>query len=94
MKKIAVVILNWNGLDMMKRFLPGVVKDSPEADVVVADNASTDESVAWLEREMPEVRRIVLDQNYGFAEATTEGLQDLTRHSRQRQRRAPSTTCF
>lgn len=77
MKKIAVVILNWNGLDMMKRFLPGVVKDSPEADVVVADNASTDESVAWLEREMPEVRRIVLDQNYGFAEGYNRGLAGL-----------------
>lgn len=75
--RVSVVILNWNGVDMMKRFLPGVVKCSPEAEVVVADNASTDDSLAWLEREMPEVRRIVLDRNYGFAEGYNQGLAAL-----------------
>lgn len=77
MKRIAVVILNWNGLDMMKKFLPGVVKHSPEAMIVVADNASTDESLTWLEAEMPSVRRIVLDKNYGFAEGYNRGLKGL-----------------
>lgn len=77
MKSIAVVILNWNGIDMMKTFLPRVVKHSPEAMVVVADNASTDESLAWLEREMPSVRRVALDKNYGFAEGYNRGLKGL-----------------
>lgn len=77
MKRIAVVILNWNGVSMMKRFLPGVVKHSPEAEIVVADNASTDESLVWLEKEMPMVRRVVLDKNYGFAEGYNRGLEPV-----------------
>jgi len=77
MKRIAVVILNWNGVSMMKRFLPGVVKHSPEAEIVVADNASTDESLVWLEKEMPMVRRVVLDKNYGFAEGYNRGLKPV-----------------
>lgn len=77
MKRIAVVILNWNGFAMMKRYLPGVVKHSPEAMVVVADNASTDDSMTWLEREMPLVRRVALDRNYGFAEGYNRGLKGL-----------------
>lgn len=72
--KTAVVILNWNGVEMLRKFLPGVVKNSPEAEIVVADNASTDDSLAWLEAEMPEVRRIVLDKNYGFAEGYNKAL--------------------
>ncbi|MBQ0048844.1 MAG: glycosyltransferase family 2 protein [Bacteroidales bacterium] len=77
MKRIAVVILNWNGLDMMRRFLPGVVEHSPEAEVVVADNASTDDSLAWLNREMPTVRCVVLDKNYGFAEGYNRALRSV-----------------
>lgn len=75
--RISVVILNWNGVDMMKRFLPGVVKYSPEAEVVVADNASTDASLAWLSKEMPEVRQVILDKNYGFAEGYNQGLKPI-----------------
>jgi len=77
MNRVAVVILNWNGVDMLRRYLPGVVQNSPEAEVVVADNGSTDDSMAWLEREMPEVRRIQLDKNYGFAEGYNKGLEPI-----------------
>lgn len=77
MSKIAIVILNWNGEEMLKRFLPGVVRYSPEAEIVVADNASTDHSLEWLTSEMPEVRQIVLDQNYGFAEGYNRALQPV-----------------
>ena len=45
LKKIAVVILNWNGAGLLRQFLPAVIKYSPEAEIYVADNASTDESV-------------------------------------------------
>ena len=74
MKDIAIVILNWNGAEMMRRFLPSVVENSMEADIVVIDNGSTDDSLQYLETEMPNVRRIVLDKNYGFAEGYHLGL--------------------
>ena len=75
--RLAIVILNWNGADMMRRFLPGVVSHSPEAEVIVADNGSTDDSLAWLEREMPEVRCLTLDRNYGFAEGYNRALRQV-----------------
>lgn len=74
MKDIAIVILNWNGAEMMRRFLPSVVENSMEADIVVIDNGSTDDSLQYLETEMPNVRRIILDKNYGFAEGYHLGL--------------------
>ena len=77
MNRVAIVILNWNGADMMRRFLPSVVQHSPEADIVVVDNGSTDDSLQWLEHEMPQVRRVVLDQNYGFADGYHRGLKEV-----------------
>lgn len=75
--KISIVILNWNGADMMRRFLPSVLKHSAEAEVVVADNGSTDDSLAMLSREFPSVRQVVLDKNYGFAEGYNRGLKPI-----------------
>ena len=48
MTRIAVVILNWNGAAMMQKFLPSVIQNSEEAEVIVADNGSTDDSVEML----------------------------------------------
>ena len=77
-KKIAVVILNWNGKEMMRRFLPSVVRYSEElAEVIVADNASTDGSLEMLKAEFPTVAHIVLDQNYGFAEGYNRALAQV-----------------
>ena len=68
-KRVAVVILNWNGSEMMKRFLPSVVRcSSGLADVIVADNGSDDDSLEMLQREFPSVEVIALSENYGFAE--------------------------
>ena len=76
--KIAVVILNWNGCDMMRQFLPSVVKGSqPEGCVIVADNGSTDESLKMLTEEFPEVIQLPLPQNYGFAEGYNQALQQI-----------------
>ena len=65
--KVAVVILNYNGASMLAKFLPSVIGYSPGAEIVVADNASTDDSVALVKRDFPTVRIVVLDRNYGFA---------------------------
>ena len=75
---IAVVILNWNGAEMLRRFLPSVVEHShPLGEVIVADNGSTDESLEILQQEFPEVRILVLDRNYGFAEGYNEAFRQL-----------------
>ena len=65
MKKVAVVILNWNGLNLMKEFLPSVCAHTPAdlADVVVADNGSTDGSVDWLKEHHPEVVLLEMKEN-------------------------------
>ncbi len=77
-KRIAVVILNWNGAEMMRRFLPSVVEYSrDEATVVVADNASTDGSLAMLATDFPSVEVLRLDRNYGFAEGYNRALAEL-----------------
>ncbi|TVR69312.1 MAG: glycosyltransferase family 2 protein [Marinilabiliales bacterium] len=69
MKKLAVVILNWNGEKLLRRFLPGVVEHSlsEHAGVWVADNGSTDGSAEFVKREFPGIGLITLDRNYGFA---------------------------
>lgn len=79
MKKISVVILNWNGVGMLQKFLPKVVEYSKGkgVEVCVADNGSTDESVAWLEANCSDVRIIILDKNYGFAEGYNRAFQQV-----------------
>lgn len=77
MHDVAVVILNYNGADMLRRFLPGVIAFSGGAQVVVADNASTDDSVAVMRSEFPQVRLIVLDRNWGFADGYNRALEQV-----------------
>ena len=73
--KIAVVILNWNGTKLLEQFLPSVVKFSPEADIYVADNASTDDSVAFVKANFPTVKIVVNENNFGFAQGYNEASQ-------------------
>ncbi|HPF89337.1 MAG TPA: glycosyltransferase family 2 protein [Flavobacteriales bacterium] len=75
--RTAIVILNWNGRSWLERFLPTVVVHSPGAEVIVADNASTDDSLAWLRREHPAVRVIELPRNLGFAGGYNEALAQV-----------------
>ena len=78
MDKTAIVILNWNGVNMLTRFLPNVLDYSrDEAVVYVADNASTDNSVEILKRHFPEVRLIIFDRNWGFAEGYNKALEQI-----------------
>ena len=75
MEKLAIVILNWNGKQMRQTYLPKVLACSrDEAVVYVADNASTDDSLAMLNEKFPEVRQIVLDKNWGFADGYNKAL--------------------
>lgn len=76
--KVAVVILNWNGEAMLRRFLPTVVRYScDEAEIWVADNASDDASVQLLREHFPSVKLIQLDKNYGFAEGYNRALAQI-----------------
>lgn len=77
MKQTAVVILNYNGAGMLRRFLPSVIKYSPEASIYVADNGSSDESCDVVRNEFPAVKLMVLDQNYGFAEGYNRALAQV-----------------
>lgn len=75
--KTAVVILNWNGRKLLERYLPSVVERTPNAEVIVADNGSTDDSLVWLRMHYPEVKTITLDKNYGFAGGYNRALRDV-----------------
>lgn len=78
MDKTAIVILNWNGCDMLKTYLPSVLEYSrSDASVYVADNASTDNSLAMLAEHYPDVHVIRLDRNYGFAEGYNRALAEV-----------------
>ncbi|NOX66238.1 MAG: glycosyltransferase, partial [Chlorobi bacterium] len=67
MSETAVVILNYNGVAFLKKYLPTVILYSEGAEIVVADNASTDESVEFMKREFPQVRLLENEANAGFA---------------------------
>ena len=78
MKKIAVVILNWNGQKFLEQFLPNVLRyTSEKADVIVADNASTDNSVEYLQTNFPEIQIIINQSNGGFAKGYNDALFQL-----------------
>lgn len=72
--KVAVVILNWNGKALLEQFLPSVVNNSKEAQIYVADNASEDDSVAFLRKHFPQVKIIQNKENGGFAKGYNDAL--------------------
>lgn len=75
-KPVAVIILNWNGAHLLREYLPSVVKHTPQeiAEVIVADNGSTDDSLKVLAEEFPMVKVMAFDTNYGFAEGYNKAL--------------------
>jgi GT2 family glycosyltransferase len=77
MKEIAVVILNWNGRSLLEQFLPAVTAHSPEATVYVADNASADDSIAFVQANYPEVKIIRNSGNFGYAKGYNVALDDV-----------------
>lgn len=77
MKRVAVAILNWNGKKWLEQFLPSVIEHSSQANVYVIDNASTDDSVAFVKKNFPEVKIIQNSQNSGFTGGYNEGLKHI-----------------
>ena len=76
--KTAVVILNWNGRNLLESFLPSVTAHTGgNTAIYVADNASTDQSVDYVRNNYPDVRLILLDKNYGFAEGYNRALAQI-----------------
>lgn len=75
MNKIAIVILNWNGRKLLEQFIPSVVHYSAEATIYVADNASTDDSLAYLQSSYPQIKIIRNTANFGFAMGYNEALR-------------------
>lgn len=77
--KASIVILNWNGEDFLKKFLPSVVRfsDYSWAEIVVADNGSSDNSKEVVSKEFPSVKYLQLDKNYGFAEGYNRALAKI-----------------
>ncbi len=76
--KIAVVILNWNGRKHLEQFLPSVIAfSSALAEIIVADNGSTDDSISYITEHHRVVKVIPLDKNYGFAKGYNEGLKQV-----------------
>jgi GT2 family glycosyltransferase len=78
-KKVAVVILNWNGRALLEKYLPSIVQNTNQelAKLYVADNASEDDSVSFLVKEYPQIEIIKLDKNYGFAGGYNKALASL-----------------
>ena len=77
--KLSIVILNWNGAEMMRKYLPSVIENSriEGVEVVVADNGSTDGSVEMLHRDFSDVKVIAFDKNYGFADGYNKALEQI-----------------
>jgi GT2 family glycosyltransferase len=76
---VAIVILNWNGKHHLEKFLPSVLATNyANFEVIVADNASSDGSLEYLQQNLPMVRLIVLKENHGFARGYNEALKQVT----------------
>jgi GT2 family glycosyltransferase len=77
--KIAIVILNWNGKKLLKKFIPSIVKYSklPDVEIVIADNASTDDSVSFIQQHYPQISIVKNSTNGGYAKGYNEALQSV-----------------
>lgn len=79
MKKVAIIILNWNGRKLLEEYLSSVLlhTDRSLAEIYVADNGSTDDSITFLQKTYPHIRLILLPENYGFAEGYNKAIQEI-----------------
>ena len=76
--RVAVVILNWNGQQLLEKFLPSVLQSTySNLEIIVADNGSTDQSIELLETKFASVRRIILSTNSGYAGGYNKALKQV-----------------
>ncbi len=75
--KIAIVILNWNGKDLLNKFLPSVIKHSSKANIYLADNASTDDSVSFVKAAFPTINIIQNNENGGYSRGYNLALKNI-----------------
>lgn len=75
MKKTAIVILNWNGKKLLEEFLPSIIRFSSEANIYVADNASSDDSIDFVKSAFPSIKIIQNTANFGFAKGYNQALR-------------------
>lgn len=80
MQDVSVVILNWNGLEFLERSIPSVIKAvelyDGNCEIIVVDNASSDESLNYLKTNFPQIKIIALNENFGFAKAMNIGVKE------------------
>jgi GT2 family glycosyltransferase len=77
MEEIAIVILNYNGRNYLEKFLPSVIKFSPNSIIYVADNHSTDDSITFLKTKFPTIKLIINEKNGGFAKGYNDALKRI-----------------
>jgi GT2 family glycosyltransferase len=75
MSKLTVALLNYNGKKHLANFLPSVIAHSQPHDILVIDNGSTDDSLAFLQSNFPEVKTLAFDENYGFCGGYNKALK-------------------
>ncbi len=78
-KPFAVIVLNWNGLDLLKEFVPQwlAYAHSDLSDLIIVDNGSTDSSVAYLQENYPEIQLLTFEENLGYAEGYNRAVAQL-----------------
>ncbi len=77
MDKVAVVILNWNGKEIIDTFLPSVIEHSQNATIYIVDNASTDDSVSLIQQNYPSIKIIQNNENHGYANGYNTSLKQI-----------------
>ena len=78
MKSLAVVILNYNGIKLIKKFLPSVIKFTPtKYNIYIIDNGSSDDSVEFIRSNFKRVKIVQLNKNYGYAKGYNKGLKNI-----------------
>ena len=75
--QVAIAILNFNGAELLPRFLPSVIKNSNGASLYIIDNGSTDDSIKWVKQHYPNIFLIQLNHNHGFCSGYNEGLKQI-----------------
>lgn len=75
--KLAIVILNWNGKKFLQQFLPALIQFSPNYRIILADNASTDDSISFVKTNFPSLEIVINEQNGGFAKGYNDALKKI-----------------